>query len=112
MERKLTLTFGLLLLRRQHLVSLLVDTLSEKLLDTLSGEDVLEGELSLFDETAPESAQTQLNDSSVVKDLSSDVGRVNGLLQVRHQEHVSCGVELVMQGVVEDMGEHRTSTQE
>ena len=111
-ERQLTLALGLLLLRGEDLIPLSVDTLREQLLDALGGEDVLQNRLRLLDETAAEGAQTKLDDGAVVENLCRDVGRVDRLLQVRHEQHVARGVEVIVEGVVVDMAEHGTSTEE
>ena len=110
-ERKLALPFSLLLFGGQDLVSLLVNALSQKLLDTLSSEDVLKRLLRLFDETASESTQTELYDGTVIENLGSNISRVNRLLEVRHQKHIASGVEFVVEGVVIDMAKHRPCAQ-
>lgn len=111
-ERKLSLAFSLLLFCRQYLVSLLVNTLSEKFLDPLCSEDILEGLLRLLDETTPESTQAELYDCPVVEDLGGDVGRMDGLLEMRHQKHITSGMEFVVESIMVDMAEHSPCTQE
>ena len=84
-EGQLTLALCLLLLGSEDLIALSVDALSEEFLDALGGEDVLEDRLRLLDETAAEGAETELDDSAIIEDLCRDVGRVDRLLQVRHE---------------------------
>ena len=76
-EGELALSFGLLLFRGENLEPLLVNTLSEQLLDALSGENFLEGTLCLLDQAAPKRAQTKLNDGAIVQDLGGNVGGVD-----------------------------------
>ena len=103
---------GFLLLGREGLEPLLMHTLGEQLLDALSSEDLLEGSLGLFDQAKAESAETELHDGAVVEDLGSDVGGVNGLLEMGHQEHVASGVVVVVERVVVDVAEHGAGSQE
>ena len=111
-ERKLTLSFGLLLIRGENLEPLLVNALSEQLLDALSGEDLLEGGLCFFDQAAPKRAQTKLNDGAVVQDLGDNIGGVDRLLEVGHEQHVARGVEVVVKSVMEYMTEDRPGTEQ
>jgi len=111
-EGKLTLSFGAFLLGSEDRVSLSLNTLSEEFLDSLSGEDLLEGRLSFADETETESAETNLNDSSVVEDLGVDVCVTDGILKMRHEEHVAGGVVVVVKGVVVDVGKHGSGSEE
>jgi len=104
-EGKLALSLGLLLFRGENLEPLLVNTLSEQLLDALSGEDFLKGALRLLDQTAPKGAQAKLHDGTVVQDLGGNIGGVDRLLKVRHKQHVTRGVEVVVEGVVVNMAE-------
>ena len=91
---------------------MLVYALCEQFLDTLSGENVLEDALGFTDEAAAEGTQTELHDYTIVENLSSDVRGVDRLLQVRHEQHVTSGVEVVVEGVVVDVAEHGTGTKE
>ena len=106
-EGELALSFGLLLFRGENLEPLLVNTLSEQLLDALSGENFLEGTLCLLDQAAPKRAQTKLNDGAIVQDLGGNVGGVDRLLKVRHEQHVARGVEVIVESVVVNMAENR-----
>lgn len=111
-EGKLTLSFSSFLFGGEDRVSLSLNTLSEEFLDSLSGEDLLKGRLSFSDETKAESAETNLNDGSVVKDLGVDIGVSDGVLKMRHEEHVTSGVVIVVEGVVVDVGKHGSGSEE
>ena len=106
-EGELALSFGLLLFRGENLEPLLVNTLSEQLLDALSGEDFLEGTLGLLDQAAPKRAQTKLNDGAIVQDLGGNVGGVDRLLKMGHEQHVARGVEVIVESVVVNVAENR-----
>lgn len=108
MERKLTLTLCLLLFGSEDLVSL-VNALRQKLLHSLCREDVLQNLLRFLNQTDAECAKANLNDRAIVQYLSCDIGRVDRFLEMRHEEHVSCGMEVVVKGVMVDMAQHRTS---
>ena len=111
-EGKLALTLGLFLVRRENLEPLLVDTLSEQLLDALSGKDFLEGSLGLLDQAAPKRAQAKLNDGAIVQDLGGNVGGVDRFLKVRHEQHVARGVEVIVESVMVNMAEDRAGAEQ
>jgi len=111
-EGKLALSFGLLLFRVENLEPLLVDALSEQLLDTLSGKDFLEGSLGLLDQATPKRAQAKLNDGAVVQDLGGNIGGVDRLLKVRHEQHVTRGVEVIVESVMVNVAEYRPGTEQ
>lgn len=112
MEGKLALSFCLLLFRGEDLESLLVDALSEQFLDALSGEDFLKGRLCLLDQAAPKRTQSKLNDSAIVQDLGGNIRRVDRLLEMRHEQHVTRGVEVVVESVVVNVAEDRPGTEQ
>ena len=111
-ERKLALSFGLLLFRAENLEPLLMNSLSEQLLDALSGEDFLQGSLRLFDQAAPKRTQAKLDDGAIVQDLGDNIGRVDRLLEVRHEQHVTRGVEVIVESVVVYVTEDRPGTEQ
>src|ERR1700728_1216191 len=100
MEWELSLSLGFLLFRCQHLEQLLVDALGEQFFHTLCRENILKSCLRLFYQPAPERTKAQLDYSPVVKNLRRHVRRVNRFLKVRHEKHVACSVEIVVQGMV------------
>ena len=53
-----------------------------------------------------------MNDRSIVEDLRSDIRSTDRILQMGHEEHISGGVVIVVEGVVVDVGEHRSSSEE
>lgn len=81
-EGQLSLLLKALLLGRDLAVSLHHDTLGEQLLLAAASANLLQGVLSVVDEALAESAETDLNKSSVVQDLALDVEAGNSLLQV------------------------------
>jgi len=85
-----------------------MNALSKQLLDALSGKDFLEGSLGLLNQTAPKRAQTKLDDGAIVQDLCGNIGGVDRLLEVRHEQHVTRGVEVVVEGVVINVAEDRS----
>ena len=87
-------------------VALDLDTLGKELLQATGAADLLHGGLGLVNEAGTEGAKSDLDKSPVVKNLRADVGNVDGLLEMRHQEHVARLVELVVQGVVVDVAKH------
>jgi hypothetical protein len=107
-EGQLALTLQLLLLGRDRSVALGLETLGQQLLDTTSSRDILQAGLSLPNHSLAESAETQLDHSAVVQDLGSDIGLVNGLLQMGHQQHVTGHKETVVKGMVVDVAQHST----
>lgn len=111
-EGKLSLAFNLVLLGRESRVPLSLNSLSEELLDSLRREDLLKSSLTLANEAQSESAKTDLNDRSVVENLGPDVGASHGVLEMGHEEHITRGVVLVVEGVVVDVGKHGTGTEE
>jgi hypothetical protein len=95
----------------ENLEPLLVNALSEQFFDALSGEDFLEGCLCLFDQSAPKRAQAKLNDGAIVQDLSDNIGGVDRLLEVRHEQHVTRGVEVVVESIMIYVTEDRPGTE-
>jgi len=111
-EGKLALSLSLLLFRGEDLESLLVNALSEQFLDALSGKDFLKGRLCLLDQAAPEGAQAKLNDGAIVQDLGSNIRGVDRLLEMRHEQHVTRGVKVVVESVVVNVTEDRPGTEQ
>lgn len=105
-ERQLPLLLRFLLLGTKLLVPLRVCALRQELLDALRVEDILQRGLRLADEAHPERTQPNLNDGAVVQDLGCDVRLVDGLLEVRHEQHVPGAVEVVMKSVMVDVHQH------
>lgn len=103
---------GPLLLRGDLRVLLRGETLGEELLGSLGGEHVEKNRSALCDETHSESSESKLDNGSVVEDLSALVGVLDGALQMRHEEHVTRLVVSAVKGVVVDMGEHRSGSDE
>lgn len=91
-------------------VSLHHHTLGQQLLLSATTTNLLQGVLRIIDETLAEGTQTNLNQSSVVKDLSQDVEVGNGVLQMRHEHHVTGLVVLAMEGEEIDLAQHGSST--
>lgn len=106
MERKLSLSFDFVLFWCKNGVTLSLNSLSQKFLNTLSSEDLLKCRLALPNETKSESAKSNLNHGTVVEDLSSNIGTTDRILKMRHEEHITSGVVLIVEGVVVDVGKH------
>ena len=88
------------------------ETLSEEFFGSLGGEHVEEDGSAFGDESHSEGGETELDDGSVVEDLGSLVGVLDGSLEVRHEEHVSSVVVSSVESVVVDVGEHGSSSDE
>jgi hypothetical protein len=68
--------------------------------------------LALWDVTTSESGETELHNRAVVQDLRRDVGLLDRILQVRHEEQVSGLVEPTVRGVVEDVREDSSGSKQ
>lgn len=68
--------------------------------------------MRLLDHPAPECAQSKLYDGSVEEDLRLGVGTSDRLLDMRHEEHVTCTREVVLQAGVVDVGKHGPGSEE
>ncbi len=62
--------------------------------------------MALLYVTDAEGAQADLYHGAVVEDLERDVRAIDALLQVRHQQEISCVEPPVVNGVVIDVAEH------
>jgi hypothetical protein len=109
-ERQLSLLLEALLLGRHLVVSLHHDALGEQLLLAATAANLLEGVLSLVNETLAESTETNLDQSSVVKDLALDVKVGDVLLKMRHQHHVTSLVVLAVEGKEVNLTQHSSGT--
>jgi hypothetical protein len=109
-ERQKTPLFDEFLLRGVLRESL--DSLSQQLLGTLRGKDLEQGRLTFGKVTLLEGGKTDLNDDSVVQDLSGDVGVLDRVLEVAHQEHVPGLVILAVERVVVDVAQHGSGSDE
>lgn len=111
MERQQSSFLDQLLFRRKlDIVSL--DGLGEQFLLSLCREHLGEDRLALGDVAISESGQTELHDRSVVQDLSGDVGLSDSVLQMRHEEKVSGLVVVASGGVVENVSEDGSSSEQ
>lgn len=109
-EGQLSLLLKALLLGRHLVVSLHHDTLGEQLLLTAAAADLLQSVLGIIDKTLAESAETNLDQSSVVQDLALDVKVGDVLLQMRHQHHVTGLVVLAVKGEEVNLAQHGSGT--
>lgn len=102
-EWELPLPFESFLFRRDLGKSLNHDALSQKLLLPTATTDILQRILRLVDEICPEGAEADLYEGAIEKYLSINVEGGNGLLQVRHKQHISSPVILVVESEVVDL---------
>ena len=109
-ERQKTPLFDEFLLRGVLRESL--DSLSQELLGTLRRKDFEQGRLTFGKVTLLEGGKTDLNDDSVVQDLSGDIGVLNRVLEVAHQEHIPGLVVLAVERVVVDVAQHGSGSDE
>jgi hypothetical protein len=107
-EWKLSLTLKALLLRRDLIIALNHDTLSQQFLLAPATADLLEGVLCFVDESGTESAKADLNKSTIEEDLGVNVEVADCLLQVGHQHHIASLVVAVMQSKEVDLAKHCT----
>ena len=109
-EWKLALSLKALLFWRDLVVSLNHNTLGKQLLLSSTSADFLEGCLCLVDKTSSESAETDLDESSVEQDLAVHVESVDCLLQMGHQHHIACLVVVVVQCEEVNLAKHSSSS--
>ena len=109
-ERQLSLLLESLLLGGNLAVPLDNHTLSEQLLLPTTAADLLEGILSIINESLSESAESDLDQRPVVENLARDIEAGDTLLQMRHKHHVSSLVVLIMQSQEVNLAEHGSST--
>jgi hypothetical protein len=95
-EWQLSLSLQTLLFWSDLRVSLHHDTLGEKLLLSPTSADLLESVLRLVNETGTESAESDLDEGSVEEDLGANIEVGDCLLKMRHQEHVTSAVVLIV----------------
>lgn len=109
-EGQLALLLQALLLGGYLAVSLHHNTLSQQFLLTARATDVLEGVLSIVNETLAERTQANLDKGSVVEDLRLHVEIGYGVLQVGHEHHVTSLVVLPVKSKEVNLGQHGTGT--
>ena len=109
-EGKLTLSLKTLLLRGNLVVSLNHDTLSKKLLLAATAADLLESSLCFVDQAGSESAEANLDKSSVEENLAVDVEGINGFLQMRHKHHITGLVVVVVQSEEVNLTKHSSGS--
>ena len=102
-EWELALPFQSFLLRRDLGESLNHDTLSQEFFLPAATTDILQRILRFVNEVCPEGAETDLDEGTIEKYLGIDVEGGNGLLQVRHKQHISSPVILVVESEVVDL---------
>ena len=81
-EGQLSLSLHLVLLRCQGRVALGLHTLRQELLHALRGEDLLQGGLTLANETESECTQADLDDRAVEQNLRANVRVSDRVLQM------------------------------
>lgn len=109
-EGQLALLLKTLLLRRDLVVALHHDTLSEEFLLATGAADLLEGILGVVDEALAERAETDLDEGTVVENLALDVEVGDVLLEMGHEHHVTSLVVLAVEGEEVHLAEHGAST--
>ena len=62
--------------------------------------------MALTDQSHPECTQTQLHKHAVVQYLCFSISQMNRLLQVAHQEPITCDIIVCMQCVMIDMAKN------
>jgi hypothetical protein len=100
------------LLLRRELGPVSLDRLGKELLLSLGREHLGQDRLALADVSPAERGETELHDSPVVQDLSGDVGVLDRVLHVRHEEQIPGLVVPPVHGVVEDVDEDGTGAQQ
>jgi hypothetical protein len=105
-EGQLALLLKALLLRRDLVVALHHNTLSEKLLLTTTAADLLKGVLGVVDETHAEGTETDLDKGTVVENLALDVEVGDVLLEMGHKHHVTSLVVLAVECKEVDLAQH------
>lgn len=83
-----------------------LQTLCEELFLPVASADFLKRRLCLVDETSAESTETDLYKRTVEEDLSVYVKVADGLLQMRHEHHVTSLVVLIVQREEVDLAQH------
>jgi hypothetical protein len=82
-----------------------LDALTQELSVSLRRHHVGHDCLALGNVATSEGGKTDLHDGSVVEDLSGDIGLLDRLLHVRHEELITSLVVPGVHGVVEDVHE-------
>lgn len=78
----------------------------------LGREHLRKNRLTFLYEASAESGEAELHHGAVVQDLSGDVGVLDRVLQVRHEEKIAGLVVARMHGVIEDVGEDSAGAEE
>lgn len=100
------------LLLRRELGPVSLDRLGKELLLSLGREHLGQDCLALADVSTAERREAELHDSPVVQDLSGDVGVLDRVLHVRHEEQIPGLVVPPVHGVVEDVDEDGAGAQQ
>lgn len=82
-----------------------LNLLTQEFTVSLCRDHVGQDGLALGNVATSESGETNLNNSSVVQDLGGDIGLLDGFLHVRHEELISGLVVSSVHGVVVDVHE-------
>jgi hypothetical protein len=89
-----------------------LNLLTQELSVSLCGDHIGQDGLALGNVTTSESGETNLNNSSVIQDLGGNIGLLNGFLHMRHEELISGLVVSSVHGVVVDVHEDRSCSEE
>lgn len=87
-------------------------TLGKQLLLSHGREHLGQNSLAFGDKAESESSETELHNRTVVKNLSSDVGVGNGVLEVRHEEKVTSLVVSAVESLVKDVIKDSSGTKD
>jgi hypothetical protein len=91
-------------------VSLDHNTLSKKLLLTATSANLLKSSLCFVDQTSSESAETNLDESSVEENLAVNIESVDSLLQMGHEHHITGLIVIVVESEEVDLAKHSSGS--
>jgi hypothetical protein len=113
MEGELTLSFKLLLFSSNGLaISLHLDSLGKQFLWSTRTLNFLQTSVRFLDQSITERTQTKLHHHTVIQNLSGDIGLMNGLLQMRHEQHIASNMEPLVKGMVVNVAQHGSSAED
>jgi len=92
-------------------ISRVGDALSKQFLDPITGVQLMQAAVSVFDQTVSEGAKTKLSHRSVEQDLGRNIHMADAVLEVQHHHHISSLVESLVKRVEVDVAKHRASLQ-